>query len=85
MDRTGISFDILLQAQIARSSSSAAQCTPNNQYYWTVLNWLWSRFLRELGLIRHITPVINVAANSSCNAERPLGVSFKVSPRGGLC
>ena len=37
---------------------------------WTVLNYLWSRFLRELGLIRHITPVINVAANSSCNAER---------------
>jgi hypothetical protein len=36
----------------------------------TVLNYLWSRFLRELGLIRHITPVINVAANSSCNAER---------------
>src|ERR1700722_12767245 len=37
---------------------------------WTVLNYLWSRFLRELGLIRHITPVIDVAANSSCNAER---------------
>ncbi|HTE92772.1 MAG TPA: hypothetical protein VK678_04625, partial [Bradyrhizobium sp.] len=28
------------------------------------------KFLRELGLIRHITPVIDVAANSSCNAER---------------
>jgi len=39
---------------------------------WTVLNYLWSRFLRELGLIRHITPVINVAANSSCNAEQLL-------------
>jgi len=37
---------------------------------WTVLNYLWPRFLRELGLIRHITPVINVAADSSCNAER---------------
>ena len=36
----------------------------------TVLNYLWSRFLRELGLIRHITPVIAVAVNSSCNAER---------------
>jgi len=36
----------------------------------TVLDYLWSRLLRELGLIRHITPVINVAANSSCNAER---------------
>jgi len=36
----------------------------------TVLNYLWSRFLRELGLIRHITAVIDVAANSSCNAER---------------
>ena len=38
--------------------------------FWTVLNYLWSRFLRELGLTRHITPVIAVAVNSSCNAER---------------
>jgi hypothetical protein len=37
---------------------------------WTVLNYLWSRFLRELGFIRHIAPVIAVAANSSCEAER---------------
>jgi hypothetical protein len=36
---------------------------------WTVLNYLWSRFLRELGLIRRITPVIAVAENASCNAE----------------
>ena len=39
---------------------------------WTVLNYLWSRFLRELGLIRHIAPVITVAGDSSCNAERLL-------------
>lgn len=37
---------------------------------WTVLNYLWSRFLRELGLVRHITPVIAVTANSSCDAEQ---------------
>jgi hypothetical protein len=37
---------------------------------WTVLDYLWSRFLRELGLVRHITPVIAVAVNTSCNAER---------------
>ena len=37
---------------------------------WTVLDYLWSRFLRELGLVRHITPVIAVVVNSSCNAER---------------
>ena len=36
---------------------------------WTVFNYIWSRFLRELGLIRHIVPVIAVAANTSCNAE----------------
>jgi hypothetical protein len=36
---------------------------------WTVLNYFWSRFLRELGLIKHITPVIAVAANTSCDAE----------------
>ena len=37
---------------------------------WTVLHYLWSRFLRELGWIRQISPIINVAENSSCNAER---------------
>lgn len=36
---------------------------------WTVLNYLWSRFLRELGFTRHVTPVIAVAANTSCDAE----------------
>ena len=36
----------------------------------TVLNYLWSRFRRELGLINHVTPVIAVAANASCDAER---------------
>jgi hypothetical protein len=36
---------------------------------WTVFSYLWSRFLRELGLTRHIAPVIAVAANASCNAE----------------
>jgi hypothetical protein len=35
----------------------------------TVVNYFWSRFLRELGVIRHITPIIAVAAKSSCNAE----------------
>ena len=43
---------------------------PQQPVLWTVLNYLWSRFLRELGLIRHIAPVITVAVNSSCNAER---------------
>jgi|SRR6185295_4759110 hypothetical protein len=38
--------------------------------FWTVLSYFWSRFLRELGLIEHITPVISVAVNASCNAER---------------
>ena len=36
---------------------------------WTVLNYLWSRFLRELGLTRHVAPVIAVASNTSCDAE----------------
>jgi hypothetical protein len=36
----------------------------------TVLHYLWSRSLRELGLARHITPVIAVAASPSCNAEQ---------------
>ena len=40
--------------------------------FWTVLNYFWSRFLRELGLIEHITPVISVAVNSSCNAAEQL-------------
>jgi hypothetical protein len=37
---------------------------------WTVLDYLWSRLLRDLGLIGHISPVIAVAENSSCNAEQ---------------
>lgn len=36
----------------------------------TVLHYLWSRSLRELGLVRHITPVMAVAASPSCNAEQ---------------
>lgn len=38
--------------------------------FWTVVHYLSSRFLRELGLIRDITPVIAVGANSSCDADR---------------
>jgi hypothetical protein len=38
--------------------------------FWTVVYYLSSRFLRELGLIRDITPVIAVAANSSCDTNR---------------
>ena len=37
---------------------------------WTVLDYFWSRFLRELGLIGHIEAVIAVATNSSCDAEK---------------
>jgi hypothetical protein len=36
---------------------------------WTVLSYLGSRSLRELGFIGHISPVIAVKANSSCDAE----------------
>ena len=36
----------------------------------TVVSYLWSRALRELGLTKHMAPVIAVAANSSCDAER---------------
>jgi hypothetical protein len=35
----------------------------------TVVFYIWSRILRELGFVRHITPVITVSANASCNAE----------------
>jgi hypothetical protein len=36
----------------------------------TVAQYLFSRFLRELGLIRDITPVIAVGANLSCDTDR---------------
>ena len=36
----------------------------------TVLHYLWSRFLRELGLVRHITPVLAVVATTCCDAEQ---------------
>jgi hypothetical protein len=38
--------------------------------FWTVLDDFWVRHLRELGVATHNTPVIGVAANSSCDAER---------------
>ena len=38
--------------------------------FWTVLDYFWSRFLRELGLVGHVSPVIAVAENLSCNAKR---------------
>jgi hypothetical protein len=38
--------------------------------FWTVVYYLSSRFLRELGLKREITPVIAVGANSSCDTDR---------------
>jgi hypothetical protein len=45
---------------------------------WTLLYYLWSRFLRELGLIRYITPAIAVVANSSCDTGRlPWGELFR--------
>lgn len=37
---------------------------------WTVLNDIWSKHLHELGLIKHVTPVIAVVANSSCDLEQ---------------
>jgi hypothetical protein len=36
----------------------------------TVFYYLWSRFLRELKLVRHITPVLAVVATPSCTAEQ---------------
>ena len=38
--------------------------------FWTVTYYLYSRFFRELGLIRDIAPAIAVGANSSCNTDR---------------
>jgi hypothetical protein len=37
---------------------------------WTVVHYLSSRFLRELGLVRDITPILAVGANSSCDTDR---------------
>ena len=36
----------------------------------TEFRYLWSRFLRELGLVRHIPPVLAVVATTSCDAEQ---------------
>jgi hypothetical protein len=38
--------------------------------FWTMIYYLSSRFLRELGLIRDIAPVIAVGANSSCDTDQ---------------
>jgi hypothetical protein len=36
----------------------------------TVTNYLWSRLLRKLRLIRQVTPVIAAVASPSCDIER---------------
>lgn len=38
--------------------------------FWTQVDYLWSKRLRELGLIKQIIPVIAVATNASCKAEQ---------------
>ena len=43
---------------------------PQQPIFRTTLNYFWFRFLRELGLVRHIPAVIDVAETSSCHAER---------------
>ena len=48
--------------------------------FWTVVHYLWSRFLFVLGFVRHITPVIAVGANSSCDVNRlPWGELYQAS------
>ena len=42
----------------------------NQPVFWTVLSYLRSRFLRELGFAQRAPTVIGVAATSSCNAEQ---------------
>jgi len=36
----------------------------------TMVNSLWSEFLRKFGLVRHITPVFAVVATAYCDAEQ---------------
>jgi hypothetical protein len=51
--------------------------------FWTLLDHFWSRFLLQLGLIDHTTPIISVAASSWCNAEElPWSEQGKVFPEG---
>jgi hypothetical protein len=38
--------------------------------FWTQVDYLWSERLRELGLIERIAPVLAIATNASCDAER---------------
>jgi hypothetical protein len=56
---------------------------PQQPVFRTVLDYLWSRFLRELGLVRHISPVISVAESSSCDAERLPWAELQAPPRTG--
>lgn len=46
------------------------QVYPQQPIFWTTLDDLWSKLLRDFGFIRHAAPILAVAADSSCNAER---------------
>jgi hypothetical protein len=54
--------------------------------FWTLVDHFWSRFLFRVGLIDHTTPIISVAASSSCNAEElpwaEIEEVFQGTPRG---
>jgi hypothetical protein len=43
---------------------------PEQPTTWTVLTYLWSKVLSELGLMRHIVPVFAVVASPLCNAKQ---------------
>jgi hypothetical protein len=38
--------------------------------WWTLLDDIWSRHLREIGFSRRVAPVFAIAASSSCEAEQ---------------
>jgi hypothetical protein len=38
--------------------------------FWTILDFLWAKFLSQLGLKVYATPVFAVIATTTCNAER---------------
>jgi hypothetical protein len=50
--------------------------------FWTVVDYLWSRGLRELGLVVGLSPVISVGENRSCNAERLPWGELQSAPSG---
>ncbi len=73
LDANGSNQDLI--GQLAKGTDRSfivfrGQVYDQQPIFLTQINYIWSKRLREFGLVKHLEPLIAVAANASCNAEK---------------